>query len=358
MIQATKQRKKVLYLITKATWGGAQKYVFDLATHLPCNLEPVVAYGAAGKLSQDLQTSHVRIVEIRSLQRDVAFISDIGSFFGILACIRKEKPDVLHLNSSKAAALGALAGRLCGIQRIVFTAHGWPFKESRNPISKVLIYAVSWFTAFLSHAVIVVSEIDKTLAGTMPFIGNKTHYIPIAIETPQFLPREEAAAKLSVTGDAPRIVTIAELTPNKGLRYAIEAVALLKEKGIAVSYSIIGDGELRKELEMLAREKGVADQVRFLGFIRDAAAYLRAFDLYILPSIKEGMPYVLAEARAADLPIVATHTVDVPDAIPHGDARALADAIQKTLSLEGKPVQREQRDLAAMIATTTALYVK
>src|SRR3989344_4619085 len=125
-------RKKVLYLITKANWGGAQRYVFDLATHLSAEqFEVVVAYGEKGRLPNDLTARNVKTYEIPSLGRDVAVVSDIKSFFGILRCIRATRPDVIHLNSSKAAALGALAARIAGVPKIIFTVHGWPFGEKR-----------------------------------------------------------------------------------------------------------------------------------------------------------------------------------------------------------------------------------
>src|SRR3990167_5303761 len=84
----TNHPKKVLYLITKATWGGAQRYVYDLATHLDTSkFQPNVAYGTAGKLSNDLKRAEIKTYEIPALGRDIAFISDIKSFFQIIRCI-------------------------------------------------------------------------------------------------------------------------------------------------------------------------------------------------------------------------------------------------------------------------------
>src|SRR3989344_6083287 len=180
--------KKVLFLITKATWGGAQRYVYDLATHLDANkFQPSVAYGTAGKLSDDLLKAGVETYAIRSLGRDIALTSDIASFFQIIRCIKSIRPDVLHINSSKAAGLGALAGRLCGVPRIIFTVHGWPFKENRGSLFRILVYFVSWLTGVLSHSVIVVSRRDKELGERMLLVGKKIRYIPLGIEAPQFL---------------------------------------------------------------------------------------------------------------------------------------------------------------------------
>lgn len=357
--------KKVLFLITKATYGGAQKYVFDLATHMDASkFEPIVAFGTAGKLSDDLMKAGIKTCVIRSLGRDIALLSDIASFFQIIRCIRNVRPDVLHLNSSKAAALGALAGRLCGIPRIIFTVHGWPFKENRNAIARGLIRFVSWFTVVLSHAVIVVSKTDEAQGKRMRLAGGKIRYVPLGIEPPQFLQREEASAALSIESASPRIVTIAELTPNKGIRYAIEAIALLKKRNVRVSYSIIGGGEERMVLERLAQEKGVADSIKFLGFVPDAVKYLKAFDMFLLPSVKEGMPYVLLEAASAELSLISTTVVDpaflemVHETmrVEPGNPALIADAISAALLPDTKRPKQFLSPLSEMLEKTTALY--
>src|SRR3989344_9213171 len=103
-------KRKILYLITKATAGGAQKYVYDLATHLPkAEFDVIVAYGERGRLARDLAASHIKLRELPTLSRDIALLSDIKSFLEMLAMFKELRPDVVHLNSSKAAALGALA---------------------------------------------------------------------------------------------------------------------------------------------------------------------------------------------------------------------------------------------------------
>ncbi|OGG80253.1 hypothetical protein A3A39_03720 [Candidatus Kaiserbacteria bacterium RIFCSPLOWO2_01_FULL_54_13] len=359
-------KTRVLYLITKATYGGAQKYVFDLATNLPKDeFEPIVAYGTRGKLSADLAAAGITTRHLPSLGRDIAVISDIRSFFEILKTLRTTKPDVIHLNSSKAAALGALAARIAGVPKIIFTVHGWPFKELRNILAKLIIYKISWLTGLLSTAAIVVSKADEAIGKRMWFVGNKIRHIPIGINPPQFLSREEASSTLKISATTPRIVTIAELTPNKGVRYAIEAIAELKKRDSDASYTIIGDGEERTELVERTQKLGLADRVFFKGFVPDASKYLKAFDVFLLPSIKEGMPYVLLEAAASGLQIVTTNVVD-PEfgertesthAIAPADAGAIAQALSETAA--GTPVSpstKNAHSLSEMVEKTTALY--
>lgn len=364
-------RQKVLFLITKATWGGAQRYVYDLLRGLPQNeFTPALAYGVHGRLAELCKNDGIRIRQIPALSRDVAIISDIRSFFEIRDMIQSARPRVLHLNSSKAAGLGALAGRLAHVPRIIFTVHGWPFKEQRFFLVRLGMYLASWCTALLSDTVIVVSRTDERIGKRMWGVGKKVLYIPLGIEAQNFRAPQESF-RLMFGAEEParleaqtlRLVSISELTKNKGLRYAIEAVALLRDRGVDVVYVIAGEGEARSSLERLARDRGVADRVFFVGFVEQAAMNLPGFDVFLLPSIKEGMPYVLLEAAAAGVPIVATTAIDAEltehiealKIIPPSHPLLLADAIQESAQ-RGRLEQRNRFPLDEMVQPTLALY--
>lgn len=365
------KRRKVLFLITKATWGGAQRYVSDLATHLPREqFTPALAYGVNGRLSELLEARGMHTRQLESLGRDIALISDIRSFFDILSCLKSARPDVLHLNSSKAAALGALAGRIAHVPRIVFTVHGWPFKERRTGFARGILYAVSWLTALLSHVVITVSERDADIGKKMWGVQKKIRHIPLGFEAlPQRTPADGYRAMFGALTPAPltpetlRLVSIAELTRNKGIRYAIESVALLRDRGIDAIYVVAGEGEERASLEKLSAKLGVSDRVFLPGFIAEAAQNLTGFDMYILPSIKEGTPYVLLEADTAGLPIAASSVIDASlfeqfasaKSVPAQDALSLADGIEK-LSTHPKNTGGNNFPLDPMLKETLATY--
>jgi glycosyltransferase involved in cell wall biosynthesis len=322
---------KILFLVTKGTVGGAQKYVFDLAVNLPKDrFAVVVAYGTKGKLALDLTNAGIRTFQLPSLARDVALGSDIKSFFEILRLLRSEHPDVLHLNSSKAGAVGALAGRLAGVKRIIFTVHGWPFREDRNFISKGLIWLISWFTAILSTNVICVSEFDLRQAKRMPFIGEKTIRIYNGIDLHMQFGSGEIIRSKFPTG-AKITGTVGELTKNKNQQALIE-----QAKGDPSMYvAIVGiEGEAKPMLESLIKQYGLSDRVKLFGYI-PANDALKGFDTFALPSTKEGLPYVLIEARLAGLPIVANRVGGVSEIL---DAKDLSEfsidqMLQKTTSL-------------------------
>ncbi len=367
------QRKKVLFLITKATYGGAQRYVYDLATNLPqSEYEAGVAFGARGRLSDMLETHGVPVLDIPSLTRNIALAADVKSYAEIKAAIRAATPDVLHVNSSKAALLGALAGRMNGVKTIVFTAHGWPFKESRDIFTQAILFIASWITGLLATHVIVVSRTDERIAHRMPGLGRKVHYIPLGRENLNLAAPQDGFREMfgelappPISAQTIRLVSIAELTKNKGLRFGIEAVEELVKRGHDCVYVIAGEGEERDRLVAQMHAHGVSDRVFFPGFIQDAARYLSGFDVYLLPSLKEGMPYVLIEASLAGLPIVATTVIDQEFAdslgrttlVPSQNALALADAIEALSSRSRTAVSLENRfPLPEMISKTLDLY--
>lgn len=362
----------MLLIVTKATWGGAQRYVWDIATNLPKDLyEVTVGYGTEGKLSLDLAAAGIKIVRFPSLGRDVALISDIKSFFEMWRYIEVMAPDIVHVNSSKAAGLGALAAWLLHTKRVIFTAHGWPHKEPRRSTARFAIYMASWLTALLSDEVIVVSREDEEIASRMPRIGKKVHRIPLGRSPIPFAdPNTGFAAMFGsipaprIAADTLRLVSIAELTRNKGVRYAIEAVHILAQRGIDAIFVNAGDGEERRALELLAKDSGISDRIFLPAFIPEAARNLRGFDVFVLPSLKEGLPYAMMEAIMAGIPIVASSVVERDfnafrnvTFVPPGDGLALADAIQAHARRARAETQSDPFPLSQMLARHESLYL-
>jgi len=319
------QKKKILYVITK--WGGAQRYVFDIASHLPKNeFDVAVASGGKGELMQKLSDAGIRTIPIPHLERDINILKEISSLFSLRKIFKSERPDIIHLNSSKIGGLGALAARTCNLlpttrnqkAKIVFTAHGWPFNEERSLPGRCTIWFLSWLTAFFSHSTIVLTKRDLYSTIHFPFLSPRRFaLIPNGIsETPHmYFSKKEARKQLGIDQSVfPVIGTIAELTKNKGVRFAVSALRELPERARLI---LVGEGEEKKELEKLVRDLRVANRVHFTGFKPNARRFLNAFDVFILPSIKEGLPYTILEAGMAGLPIVASNVGGVPDIIEH-----------------------------------------
>jgi glycosyltransferase involved in cell wall biosynthesis len=374
---------KILYVITKGNWGGAQRYVHDLATHLPAtHYEVKVTYGSGTELAAKLHQAGLATVAIPALGRDINLGADWRVFWSLRQLFKQEKPAVVHLNSAKIGGLGALAARLTGVPKIIFTAHGWAFHEPRPWWQRKLISWLSWLTIILCHEVIVISRSEYDAVALWPGVKKKITQIYNGVEETKILPRTEAreqlAAKLKINLSADTILlgTIAELHPNKGLGYAVAAMEQLRLPQPQAKLIIIGGGEDKAKLERDLLTRGLSQQILLTGPLVNAAQYLAAFDVFCLPSLKEGLPYVLLEAGLAGLPVVATKVGGVPEIIidqhtglvvPPGNSAALAQALNEVLTNSAKrqnlgtalKQQVEQHfSLPRMLEATTALYAK
>jgi glycosyltransferase involved in cell wall biosynthesis len=315
---------KVLILITKSNWGGAQRYVYDIATNLPKDLYEVeVMSGGNGLLIEKLKDAGIKADGDLPIKRNVEVLGDIKVFFGLLSVIRKKRPDILHINSSKIGGLGALAGRLTGVPHIIFTAHGWAFNEDRSFISKIIIKFLHWITIILSHRTISVSESLKDQLIHWPKVTTKVSVIHNGIKSEAVFSKINARLELtrmnpvlSQTLKDPKDLTIigsvGELHHIKGYRYALEAISKIDKK---VIYIIISEGEERIKIEKQIKELGLESKVFLMGYIINAYQYLKAFDIFLLPSLSEGFPYIGLEAGLASLPIVSTGVGGIPEII-------------------------------------------
>lgn len=330
----------ILFVITKSNWGGAQRYVYTLAHRFKrAGARVAVVAGGTGvpgakpgALSTRLESAGIPFIPLRAFTRDIFILRDLRAFLELYSLIRKERPDVLHLNSSKAGGLGALVGRLAGVRRIVFTSHGLAYDEDRSFLPRALIFLATWVTFLLSDVVIMISKDTFERGRGLPFCAAKMRLVYNGVEPVNTISRAEANAALSATCQtvAPegvlRIGTVAELTRNKGLSYLISAARRMKESGVHFNISIVGEGDGRAALAAQIEAEGVAEVVSLCGFVDEASRYLSAFDIFVLPSVKEGLPYVLLEAGSAGCAVVASRIPGVTDIVEENRSGVLVEA--------------------------------
>jgi len=323
MLKWSNMQIRICYFITKGNWGGAQKYIFDLATSLPKEgFDPFVICGQGNTLKEKLEKAGIRVYELKKLKRDFSFFSAVSLGIAVLQILWKEKPQIIHLNSPKAAGIGAVAGRILGIKKIIMTVHGWSGNEDRSFLWRWMAWLFSNVTAILCHKIIVISEKEIKQALKMMFVSNKkTILIKNGVKKIDFKEKDVARKDLLFrmgkidVGDVLWIGTISELHKNKGLEYAIYAMAEIRTPFV---FFIIGEGEERKSLEKLTAEKNLKDKVFLVGFLDNANQYLKAFDVFTLTSIKEGLPYSILEAGLAGVPVIASDVGGIPDIIENG----------------------------------------
>ncbi|MCI5108908.1 MAG: glycosyltransferase family 4 protein [Candidatus Pacebacteria bacterium] len=308
-------RKKIVYMITKSNWGGAQKYVYDLAKSIDKNeYDVMVAFGGSGALKQKLSGERgIRTIQIESLDRDISIFKDIVAFIDILTLLIREKPDIIHLNSSKMGLLGSLAGKITRVNKRIFTVHGWSFNEKISGVKKFIIKSMSKFTTRCSTDIIVLSETEKEQ--TEDFT-KKVHLIPNGIDLhTKFLSKDESLSKLNLDKRHRYIGVIAELHRNKALDVLISAFSNIEEKSLHLV--IIGSGEEKESLQKLVDHSALSSKVHFLGHIDNASECIKAFEIFVLPSRKEGLPYTLLEAGLSKTPVISTTVGGIRSIIPN-----------------------------------------
>ena len=275
---------------------------------------------------------------------DVTYLArhkfDPGTYPALLKVLRAKRADILHMHGYGATTFGRLCAWRMGIPAILHehANHGdtpWFQKVADRllaPHTDIAI-AVSQSTGEFT-----------TRARLMPPERTKVVYLGAPLdEFARQRTADEIAAARSALGIAPgttAIGTVTRLMPAKGNKYLVDAAPVVLASHPAVRFFIIGEGELRADLEAQARALSLGDRLVFTGFTRDVAAALSALDLLVFPSLAEGTPLTMFEALAMGKPIVATDADGLMDVLTHGknalvvpkaDAAALAGAINTLL---------------------------
>lgn len=327
-------KEKILFVITKSNFGGAQRYVFELATRLSKEGNNVaVALGGDGVLKTKLETEGITVFPISNAQRDISLTKEIKVLWRLYSIIRTYKPTIVHLNSPKIGGLGAVAARVAYFinrakaGKIIYTNHGWPFNEPRPEWQQITIRIFSLLTVFLGGTTIVLSKTEREDVRRWPFVQNKFRVIPNGVGNFNLIEKKEALTKLIGLERAEKwlaegrvvIGTISELHKNKGLTFALEGLNSYIEQypERKIAYIIIGEGELRSEIETTISKLSSLkpEHVVLAGHVDEAREHLKAFDLFLLSSVKEGLPFAILEAGYAGVPVISTSVGGIPEVI-------------------------------------------
>lgn len=323
------RRPRVLVLITLAEVGGAQTYVATLLPALAERFDVAVAAHGAGPVRTAAEEAGVRFIALQHVRRPINPWRDLAGFLELTRLLRRERPDIVHANSSKAGVLGRLAAAAAGVPIRIFTVHGWAFAARSGLPSR----AYGWADRLvrpLTTVTICVSEHDRvTGVRARTCSAERTVVIRNAV-APETEPRARH--------DRPRplLVSVGRLKAPKDFITLVRALALLPAG--CCDALIVGDGPDRPELEAELRKLGIEDRVRLAGQRDDVRTLLADADLFALSSVSEGLPVSVLEAMAAELPVVASRVGGVPELVVDGengflvpprDPRELAVALKR-----------------------------
>jgi glycosyltransferase involved in cell wall biosynthesis len=346
---------RVVHVITEsAPFGGAQRNTLASVVGLAGRGLPAeLICGPGGRLVTAAREANVPGHVVDTLVRPVAPARDAAALAALVRLFRRGRYDVVHTHSVKAGFLGRLAARLAGVPLVVHTIHGVPFEIDGRLRARVYL-AYERLLAPLTHRIVCVGEVLRREVegwGVVPAAKLSTIYS--GIDFGAYAPSQDGGAlrrRLGLAGATPIVGSVGRLTACKSQVDLVDAIAVLAERFPAAALVLVGDGELRGDLERRARERGVERRVHFLGERDDVPDLLRLFDVYAMCSRWEGVGRALTEAMFVERPIVATPVYGVKEVIRHeetgllvppGDPAALAAAVERLV---------RDRPLAARLA--------
>jgi len=377
-------RRKVLIFVQSEAWGGMENHFLALTMDLAATREywPVVAMLRTPATAEAFDALVAKGIPVMHLS-GVTGLS-WRSFLKSLWWLRRIRPVIAHfmLGGPGALPCPTLAASLLG-RPYLMTEHGC-FDEHITPPGVWRRWIRRWVGRRAVTTICVSNEVRCRLEQVYGIPGEWTTVIHNGVDLREFQNRESRIANresAESNGCAPRPSALAPRPPVvlyvarmgnqwKGHRYLIEAMSGLPEAELW----LVGDGEIRSELEQQVAELGLANRVKFLGQRSDVPQLLRQADVFCLPSLTEGLPLTVIEAMATRLPVVATSVGGLPELVVDGEtgflvepknpaalrdrlARLLSDrALRERMGTAGRRRVEDQFSLPTMLRRTREIY--
>lgn len=332
------KKVKIIHIITSLNFGGAEIMLLDLARGFPQEFfeVKVATVVRGGVLVEDFRAAGI---ETHIFQKKGKL--GLGVIWKLWRFLRREKSDVVHTHLFGGDTWGRIAAVLAGAPVIISTEHNTNFDEGwmKRKTKK--------FLSYFTKKIVAVSEAVKNYSVSRDKIkAKKIIVIANGINLEKFagIPEKEF-------GDPPVIGIVGRLEEQKGHKYLFEALNLIK--AIPWVLWVVGDGSRKAELERLAKDLNLRERIIFLGARKNIAEILSGIDIFVFPSLWEGLGLAVLEAAAAGKPIVASRVGGIPEIIDDGktgilvepkNVKSLADGLEHVLL--GKVDAREMGERA------------
>lgn len=366
------KKLRVMHVAEDLGVGGLERVVATLCRAVdPSRFESaVLCLREMGPFADELREQGFSV----SLLPNTSGRTDYLSFLKVARFLREREVDVVHSHNTHAFIDGGLGAALSGVRTVVHTDHARSFPDKRR-------YMVAeHLLSHLAYRVVgVSSHTSENLVRYERISPRKLTVIPNGIDGSHADRPVDVAAKrrdLGIAASGPVIGVGARLMEQKGIEFLLRAMPALLARFPDLTLVVAGEGPLAESLKGLAADLGVADHVRFAGVRLDLAELLHVFDVFVLPSVWEGLPMVILEALAAGCPVVASDVGGVGTAVEDGvngalvpprDPNALAAAVARLLTSPalrarfgeaGRRVFRERFSASAMARRYEALYLR
>lgn len=325
------REKRLLYVVTRAERGGAQTHVLELLRASAGNYAAALATGESGFLTSEAEALGIPVFLLSHLAVPMNPLKDFTALAQLCAVIHKFRPSLIHAHSSKAGLLARIAARIYGIP-CVFTAHGWAFSEGVSRLRKCIAMPIEWLAGRLGAIIIAVSKFDYDLALRYG-VADTGHICTIPNGVP-----DSAGRAHPEEGGPPVIAMVARFNFQKDHLTLLRALSQVRAP---FRLWLIGDGPLLEPSRACVAQLGLANRTAFLGDCGYVRKVLTNIHVFALISRYEGLPISILEAMCAGLPIVATDTGGVSEAVRQGwngllvgraNERTLRDALESMLN--------------------------
>jgi glycosyltransferase involved in cell wall biosynthesis len=357
----TQRPIRVMNIIARLNVGGPAVAVTHLTERMGApDYHSILVCGTIepgeGDMTYYAKERGIEPIIIPELGRSLNPIRDIKTLWKVYQLIQKEKPDVVHTHAAKAGFVGRVAAWIAGVPVIVHTFHGHVFRGYFTPNKTQFFIILERITARMSDTVITLSDgLRRELAEEYHITRKgRITVLPLGMDLTVFtqMARKSGVFRSAygIAADVPLIGIVGRITPIKNHALFLQAAAQIRKQLPTARFVIVGDGEIRAEIEAQVDQLGLREAVIFTGWQKDLAHIYSDLDVLVISSINEGTPVTVIEALAAGCPVVATAVGGVPDLLDHGKLgklvndqtpESLAKAIVETLANppDGKEAQ-------------------
>jgi len=317
-------RPRVAYVITNTEIGGAQSHVADLLRALRGRVDATVLAGGNGPLFATAKAAGAETVQLSLLDNAMSVSRAIATLRQLKAALHRAAPDLVHVHSAKAGALGRVVAWMLGVP-VVYTVHGFAFKPAAPLIRRVTSRIAEWCLAPLTTRLICVADTERALAAGLPLPAARVSVIHNGIP--------DTTVHATPGGPLRRIVMVARFAAPKRPDLVIRAFARASLSDCELV--IAGDGPTRAAMRALADELAPG-RISLPGNIDDIAGLLASAQIFVLASDHEGLPVSVLEAMRAGLPVVASDLPGIREEfgsapagllVPGNNEGAMADAL-------------------------------
>lgn len=376
---------RVLHPITRLIVGGAQENTMFTAALLDKSKYQTEVLsgpqtGSEGSLIEEVRERGVTLTILPELVRQVNPVLDLVALWKLYRYMRLARFTIVHTHSSKAGILGRIAARIAGVPVIIHTVHGWSFHDRMTKTTHLAYILLERLTALFSQALICVAQQDIE-KGLREKIGHRAQYhlirsaIPLEEFDPTHLDPTSIRHELGIPLDVPVLGNVGRFSEQKN---PLEWVSIAAKVGQVLHncyFLLVGDGPLRLEVENILKQEGLMDRCVLTGLRRDVSRLISTMDVFLLTSLWEGLPRVIPQSLAMQVPVVAYRVDGTIEAIEEGvtgflcnpgDINEMASSCVKLLSdpdlrgemgRRGREFAMREFDVREMVNQIANLYI-